>query len=150
MRYINHNGRTTLVKLSSLPSKDPLANRLDGFVTDAKTAGRSLQKFGSRVGGTVDQIVAMNEQVLLLLEDAQPAGGKTLIVSESSQKDVTAAWRRSIDLLKSTIQKLIHEAEHNIVALERLKEKLNVIHDIIVRDDDKIQNRADEVRELGG
>ncbi len=47
----------TLVKVSSLRSKDRMAQYLEEFVADAKTTGRGLQKLSSRIGGAVDRYV---------------------------------------------------------------------------------------------
>jgi hypothetical protein len=46
---------TTLVKLSDLVCKDELEEKLTEFVGEARDAGRSLQRLGSRVGGAVDR-----------------------------------------------------------------------------------------------
>lgn len=45
----------TLVKVSDLKSKETLAEHLEGFVSDAKKVGRSLQTLSSRIGGAVDR-----------------------------------------------------------------------------------------------
>ena len=44
----------TLVRVSSLKSRDMLADSLADFVDDAKKTGRGLQKLSSKVGGAVD------------------------------------------------------------------------------------------------
>jgi len=44
----------SLVRMSSLDSKDEIADLLDEFVEDARWTGRGLQVFWSKVSGTVD------------------------------------------------------------------------------------------------
>ncbi|KAH7335154.1 hypothetical protein B0J17DRAFT_64834 [Rhizoctonia solani] len=156
---------TTLVKLSSLVAKDSLVDRLNEFVVDAKTAGRNLQRFGSRVGGAVDQIVTMNEYVLKLLEntvkDSQPqisngavqrvmnavspikTAGPHIIAAR--RKEVETMWYQATGMLESTIRKLILEAEINIVALDKLEGDLDLINEMILREDEGIRAQAEEV-----
>lgn len=45
----------TLVKVSDLKSRETLALHLEGFSSDAKRVGRSLQKLSSRIGGAIDR-----------------------------------------------------------------------------------------------
>ena len=45
----------TLVRVSSLNSRDALADSLGEFVKDARKVGRGLTRFSSRVGGAVDK-----------------------------------------------------------------------------------------------
>ena len=47
----------TLVRVSSLNSRDILADSLGDFVKDARKVGRGLTRFSSRVGGAVDKYV---------------------------------------------------------------------------------------------
>ncbi|KAG8683575.1 hypothetical protein FRC09_015986 [Ceratobasidium sp. 395] len=153
---------TTLVKLSSLVAKDALVDRLNEFVVDAKTAGRNLHKFGGRVGGAVDQIVAMNEYVLKLLEstvkNAQPqlsSGPIQRMVTALSpirapaatpgRKEVEAMWYQATGMMESTVRKLIIEAEANMVALDKLEEQLDMVNEMVLREDSRIRAQAEEV-----
>jgi hypothetical protein len=156
---------TTLVKLSSLIAKDALVDRLNEFVMDAKTAGRNLQRFGSRVGGAVDQIVVMNEYVLKLLEntakDAQPQigsgplqrvfnaispigpAGPQLVAAR--RKEVETTWYQATGMMESTVRKLILEAEANLMALDRLESQLDLINEMVLREDNHVRAQAEEV-----
>lgn len=156
---------TTLVKLSSLIAKDALVDRLNEFVLDAKTTGRNLQKFGGRVGGAVDQIVAMNEYVLKLLEstakDAQPqlpSGTVQRVINAISpirpagphviaarRKEVESMWYQATGMMESSVRKLIMEAEANIIALDRLESQLDAINEMVLREDNHIRGQAEEV-----
>ncbi|CAE6428857.1 unnamed protein product [Rhizoctonia solani] len=156
---------TTLVKLSSLIAKDSLVDRLNEFVVDAKATGRNLQRFGSRVGGAVDQIVTMNEYVLKLLEntvkDSQPqisSGPIQRVVNAVSpikpagpqmvaarRKEVETMWYQATGMMESTIRRLILEAEANIIALDKLEGQLDLINEMILREDEGIRAQAEEV-----
>ncbi|CAE7210537.1 unnamed protein product [Rhizoctonia solani] len=155
---------TTLVKLSSLVAKDSLVDRLNEFVVDAKAAGRNLQRFGGRVGGAVDQIVTMNEYVLKLLENTakdsqlQISGGPIQRVINavsirpvgpqiiaSRRKEVETMWYQATGMMESTIHKLIHEAEANMVGLDKLEGQLDLINEMILREDEGIRAKAEEV-----
>ncbi|CAE6449859.1 unnamed protein product [Rhizoctonia solani] len=155
---------TTLVKLSSLVAKDSLIDRLNEFVVDAKATGRNLQRFGGRVGGAVDQIITMNEYVLKLLEntvkDSQPQVDGTIQrvmnavspiksvgphIIAARRKEVETMWYQATGMMESTIRKLIHEAEINIVALDKLEGQLDLINEMILREDEGIRAQAEEV-----
>ena len=45
----------TLIKFSDLKSRDTMARMLQEFVSDARLAGRSLQRLSSKIGGAVDR-----------------------------------------------------------------------------------------------
>lgn len=156
---------TTLVKLSSLVAKDSLVDHLNEFVVDAKTAGRNLQKFGGRVGGAVDQILAMNEYVLKLLENtakdaqAQISSGPIRRVFNSlspiksagpqviaaRRKEVETMWYQATGMMEATVRKLIFEAEANILALDKLEGQLDTINEMVLREDAGIRAQAEEV-----
>ena len=48
---------TTLVRVSSLASKEKIAETLDAFVDAARHTARGLQRFSAKVGGAVDGLV---------------------------------------------------------------------------------------------
>jgi hypothetical protein len=153
------------VKLSSLIAKDSLVDRLNEFVVDAKAAGRNLQRFGGRVGGAVDQIVTMNEYVLKLLEntakDAQPrlpSGTVQRVLNAVSpikptgphiiaarRKEVEGMWYQATGMMESTVRKLVFEAEANILTLDKLEGQLDVINEMILREDEGIRAQAEEL-----
>jgi hypothetical protein len=138
---------------------------LNEFVIDAKTAGRNLQRFGGRVGGAVDQIVTMNEYVLKLLENtakdsqAQISGGTVQRVMNAvspiktsaphviaaRRKEVETMWYQATGMMELTIRKLIQEAEVNVVALDKLEGQLDLINEMILREDEGIRAKAEEV-----
>ncbi|KAG8774967.1 hypothetical protein FRC12_001728 [Ceratobasidium sp. 428] len=134
----------TRVKLSSLASKNPLVRNLGEFVEDARIIGRSLQRFGSRVGSVVDQTITTNEYAIGLLESAakpkESLSWPRLLSAPAPQfqhKEVKATWFKAIEKMKSTVMELSVEAAANMRALDRLDEQLSVIHEIITMDDAK-------------
>lgn len=153
------------MKHSSLGIRDSLVRNLNNFVADAKSAGRDLQKFGSRVGGAIDQIVSTNEEALLLLEqtakDLRPQISDDPVhrvldallptkrisseVLATRMKEIEAVWFEATGLMKSTVERLIHECRLNMGALDRLEEKLSVINKIVVKEDGKITAKEGEM-----
>lgn len=157
------SSRTSLVVHSSLHFKESLVKNLVQFVTDAKSAGRDLQKFSSRVGGAVDEIVALNEHVLHLLErtanEIRPQIGNGFVQQVYNallpvapaqpqaiavrRKEIKSLWYQMTAVMKENIEKLILEARLNMGALDRLEAQLGVINGILAREDNKIN--ADEL-----
>ncbi|KAG9096437.1 hypothetical protein FRC06_008661 [Ceratobasidium sp. 370] len=134
------------VKHSLLISRDLLAKRLGELVEDARTTGRGLQKFGSRVERVVDQTISMNEYTIGLLESAakrkQPSSFSKLLsppVPPPQRKDIKAMWFKSIGSMKSEVVQLSLEAVANMQALDKLDNGLSVIHKMVVREDNKIK-----------
>ncbi|CAE6455307.1 unnamed protein product [Rhizoctonia solani] len=145
----------TRVKVSSLSSKEILGRNLELFVEDARVTSGNLQQFGSRVWGAVDRIVSLNEHTLVTLEVASleaPGGSLDSIINffaPAEHNSVTTRreimedlWLQAIEVMDKTLRKLIHEAQDNVGSLQRLKEKLDNIQDMAIREEDQI--RAEE------
>lgn len=148
---------STLVEHSTLHFKDSLVKNLDQFISDAKTTGRDLQKFSSRVGGTVDEIVLLNEYALQLLERAAneerpqiagdlpdqifnslfPVAPVPPEVIAARKEEIKAVWIDMTDLMKKSIRSLIFEARLNLGALDRLDAKLISINGLLAREDNR-------------
>ncbi|KAG8744945.1 hypothetical protein FRC10_009180 [Ceratobasidium sp. 414] len=142
---------TTLVKLSSLVSKDSLARKLGEFAENARTTGRSLQKFGGHVGSAVDQTIAMNEYTIAVLEGMvkdEQASSLTNFFSPRATADIKAMWFEATELMKSNVKQLVDEALANTRALNSLDDELSVIHGMVAREDNKVgKDRAETVRQ---
>ncbi|KXN91632.1 hypothetical protein AN958_12484 [Leucoagaricus sp. SymC.cos] len=127
----------TLVHLSSLTSRDRLARMLLDFVEDAKKTGKRLQKLHSKVGGSVDIIMAVNDHALLTIEKANEPkpllSFDTLIpwVGSRKAKIVTETFEDAMNTLSSQIERLILEAEANIDNLNDLEERLHALHELV-------------------
>ncbi|KAG9080103.1 hypothetical protein FS749_008120 [Ceratobasidium sp. UAMH 11750] len=144
-----------LVEQSSLVGKERLAENLEEFVEDARTAGRNLQKFGGHVGGAVDETIAMNEYTIELLDRAAKDTQSpflTRLLSPNSvevrKKDIQSMWIREIRRMKSTIGQLVNEATANTRALDRLETELNVIHTIVARESELVAKGVETLNEL--
>ncbi|TFK40184.1 hypothetical protein BDQ12DRAFT_648526 [Crucibulum laeve] len=131
----------TLVRVSDLKTRDVLADSLMDFVDDAKKTGRGLQKLSSKVGGAVDNIMAVNDWALHTIESAHanaPSMLSSLIPWSSSRpanEVITETFSEAMNVLSSNMQRLILEAEVNLADLNALEERLLTIHEIVTRED---------------
>ncbi|KAF9440977.1 hypothetical protein P691DRAFT_792480 [Macrolepiota fuliginosa MF-IS2] len=138
----------TLVRISALHSKDLLASMLVDFVQDAKTTGRRLQKLHSRVGGSVDNIMAVNDHALRRIEEASSRTNIIDIIPwiESRKNRIVAStFKDAMDSLSAQISRLILEAEANIANLNDLEERLNALHDLVFREVKTVKGDRDEL-----
>ncbi|CCO29263.1 hypothetical protein BN14_03271 [Rhizoctonia solani AG-1 IB] len=107
----------------------------------------------------------MNEYVLKLLENtakdsqAQISGGTVQRVMNAvspiktsaphviaaRRKEVETMWYQATGMMELTIRKLIQEAEVNVVALDKLEGQLDLINEMILREDEGIRAKAEEV-----
>jgi len=158
---------STLVKTSDLVCKEALAGKLEEFVGEARDVGRGLQRLGSRVGGAVDIILAMDEYALRSLEAINPrqvsAGqseeslsfaGALLapFIGRSSWPAIRAqrallirTFNMAAQEMQTQLGRLIIEAEASLILLDRLEVMLNTVHEIVTRDDMDMQTKRDEV-----
>ncbi|CAE6447078.1 unnamed protein product [Rhizoctonia solani] len=113
----------TRITHSALSNKDTLGRNLQSYVEGAKAASDNLQRFGSRVWGAVDGVVSLNEHILLMLENTSTEWG----LATAHQRGLESIWLQGIEFLDQTLRKLIHEAQDNVGALQRLEEMLNNI-----------------------
>jgi len=152
---------TNLVRVSDLVSKDRLSILLDSFLGSAKTAGRELQRLGSRVGGTVDSILAMDDYVLRLLEQTNnvpeigtiaamigalvPFGPSASQRALAQRQEIQTLWFQATGALESNIARLITEAEASVVLLDRLEADLEVINQMLSREAHQMRDKTDEL-----
>ncbi|KAJ3869156.1 hypothetical protein EV359DRAFT_76988 [Lentinula novae-zelandiae] len=141
----------TLVKFSKLTSKELLAESLSGFVEDARRTGRGLQRLGSKVGGAVDQIMAVNDYAVNSIAAAQ-ASSPSILYSiipfysvPSTQEIVLQTFAEAMGVLSTTIERLVVEAEVQLANLERLEERLSMLHELVSREDSTISSAKSEL-----
>ena len=149
----------TVVRHSSLRSKNELILEFDGFIETARIASWELQKFNSHVSGSVDKVLATARWTRRVLEDisiqdaSQGAissffNGKILApfqpirFTESALVDQYIQHSRTVE---DQINRLVSEAQALLSILLNMEERLDLIHDIAVRDDLKIQGSKEEV-----
>ncbi|KZT60989.1 hypothetical protein CALCODRAFT_448139 [Calocera cornea HHB12733] len=152
---------TNLVKVSDLVAKDRLSILLDAFIGSAKIAGRELQRLGSRVGGTVDNILAMDDYVLRLLEETSnvpevdpvmrmiralvPIGPSAAQRALAQRQGIETLWFQATGALENNIARLIGEAEASVVLLDRLEADLDVIDEMLGRESLHVENKTGEL-----
>ncbi|KAJ3804542.1 hypothetical protein F5876DRAFT_53249 [Lentinula aff. lateritia] len=139
-----------LVKFSELTSKDVLGDALSTFAHDARRTGRGLQTLGSKVGGAVDMILAVNEYAMAKLSSIPPSSSfisHSLVPfnSASLEKIFLASFAESMSTLSSIIQRLILLAEVELSNLEKLEDHLSIIYEIVCREDSSISSAKAEL-----
>ena len=149
----------TVVRHSSLRSKNELVLEFDGFIETARIASWDLQKFNSHVGHSVDKVLATARWTRRVLEDisireaSQGAissfvNGKILApfqpvrFTESALVDQYIQHSRTVE---DEINRLVQEAQALLSVLLNMEDRLDLIHDIAVRDDLKAQGSKEEV-----
>ncbi|KAI9463285.1 hypothetical protein BJY52DRAFT_1115869 [Lactarius psammicola] len=147
------NDLVTLVRISNLNSRDVLADSLGEFVKDARKVGRGLTRFSSRVGGAVDNIIAVNDYALHAIKaaDSKPSAFSfshllPFAQSASATKQVVVrTFTEAMNTLSNNMQRLVLEAEVSISDLNKLEEHLTSIHEIVSREDTSISAARGEL-----
>lgn len=143
------------------------AESLAGFVEDARRTGRGLQRLGSKVGGAVDQyvpslycyvllifyrIMAVNDYAVNAISAAQsssPSIVQSLLIPFSSRPStdeiILRTFVEAMSVLSTTIERLIVEAEVQLANLEKLEERLSVLHELVSREDSTISSAKSEL-----
>ena len=151
-----------LVRVSKLVNRDELSERLDDFVQTAKQASRGLTRFGSKVNGVVDSLLAMDEFAIRSLEgvqlpDPHPITSAVsrivlaplhLIISRDPQKtesSILKTFLQASATMDTSIQRLILEAELVLRDLDDLENRLSTIQEMASREDSVIQEKHQEV-----
>lgn len=151
-----------LVRVSRLVNRDELSERLDDFVQTAKQASRGLTRFGSKVNGVVDSLLAMDEFAIRSLEgvqlpDPHPITSAVsrivlaplhLIISRDPQKtesSILKTFLQASATMDTSIQRLILEAELVLRDLDDLENRLSTIQEMASREDSVIQEKHQEV-----
>lgn len=130
----------SLVTMSQLMCRERLAATLEDFVQSARFAGRDLQKLGSRVGGSVDGVLAVNDYALRAIEAANRAKKQTFLISAltpwhtPSHDEISDIFVTSMSVLEENMRSLITEAEVAVVGLDNLEVQLTTIHEMTSRE----------------
>ncbi|KAJ3714094.1 hypothetical protein C8R42DRAFT_683063 [Lentinula raphanica] len=141
----------TLVKFSKLTSKELIAESLLEFVQDARRTGRGLQRLGSKVGGAVDQIIAVNDYAANSIAAAQASPPSILYSiipfysTTTTEEIVLHTFVNAMGVLSSTIGRLIVEAEVQLSNLERMEERLSVLRELVAREDSSVSSAKSEL-----
>ncbi|CUS12068.1 unnamed protein product [Tuber aestivum] len=148
-----------LVRVSKLVNRDELSEKLDDFVQSAKQTSRSLTRFGSRVNGVVDSLLAMDEFAIRSLENADSPPSIVSAVSkiilaplyfivphnpQKTESSILKAFLQASATMDTSIQRLILEAELVLRDLDDLENRLSTIQDMASREDSLIEEKHQE------
>ncbi|KAF8581128.1 hypothetical protein K439DRAFT_1355017 [Ramaria rubella] len=145
---------TALVRLSCFPNKDKMAETLDTFVEDARRTARGLQRFSAKVGGAVDEIIAVNDYALRQIEiavsaNSSPGFWQNTIVPFFSRRDsldvLTTSFTEAMIVLEAELHTLIMAAEASLHDLDSLEELLRVLYTIVAREDASLSTSKQEL-----
>lgn len=133
----------TLVRYSDLKSNDTLADLLTTFVKDAKNTARGLTKLSSRIGGAVDNVMAVNGYAMRTIQEAEknapsPYSLMALIpfhTGPTTQEVIVDTFTTAMDTFSVAIQRLILEAEISLHNLDVLEEDLSAVREVVMRED---------------
>ncbi|KAL9003697.1 MAG: hypothetical protein Q9188_003457 [Gyalolechia gomerana] len=149
----------TIIRYSSLPSKNELVFEFNGFIETASIASSDLQKFNSHVGRAVDNILATARWTKRVLDGvAMEHESRGLIAGFFSDKllapfqpprfteaTVMQQYTEHTRLVESEINRLIDEAQVLLGVLHNLDDRLDVIHGVAIRDNLHAQGSREEV-----
>lgn len=128
----------------------------------AKSTSRQLSRFSSRVGGVVDNLLAMDEYAIRALENVQaaqlagaaPSGFLSAVLAPfraggrgvaAAEREVLLTFVQASSVMDTSIQRLIGEAELALRELDDLEAKLHVISEIVQRESGELHERTQEV-----
>ena len=154
----------TLVRYSTLQSKDELLLELDGFVGNVATVSRDLQGFNARIGAAMDWVISMNRWTSRHLDsldgssgdrDDQGAGSfvdqwinrlfapfQPAVFTEGHLVDT---YIEHTTLVSEKIAKLIDEAQTVLHTLSKAGEHMDAIYDFVARTEKSVQVRKAEI-----
>ncbi|KAF3310934.1 hypothetical protein TWF173_009056 [Orbilia oligospora] len=144
---------TILVRVSGLACREQLSIHLEEFGDNARIASRSLSKFSSRVMGTIDSILALDEWAKKTLENIRdsesgPKSFSSLVLwrdNDQIRRDVANTFTKTTEGMNGQLQRLVLEAQNVLTILDQLEEKLTTIHEIISREANHVKMEHDEV-----
>ncbi|THH15568.1 hypothetical protein EW146_g4925 [Bondarzewia mesenterica] len=148
----------SLVRVSDLTSRDRLAEVLAEFVLDARKAGRGLQRFNAKVDGAVDSVLTINDHALRAIEAANSKSSAVVLhrlwpfssTSEAATRAVvTRTFGDAMNVLSTSMRRLVLEAEISLADLNKLEERLWTLAELVAREDSTLSStRADLLADL--
>ena len=149
----------TLVRHSRLPSRHQLDLEFENFVLTANEASMDLSRYNSRIGATIDRIIATNTWTMAVLSgiSEQEASYGTLdrvyeIFTRpfiapplTLQQRVFDQYLLHVIKNKEEITKLIETAVALLSVLQNLDERLDTIYQIAINDDVTITKNQEEL-----
>ncbi|KAL8828164.1 MAG: hypothetical protein Q9191_002752 [Dirinaria sp. TL-2023a] len=150
----------TVVRHSTLQSKNELVYEFDGFIATARMASTDLQKFNSHVGRGVDNLLATARWTKRVLdgiaEQKANAGTLTTFISDKilapfqpmvkvTETALLEQYMQHTRIVESEISRLVLEAQALLGTLTNLEDRLDVMHGIATRDDLRAQTSKQEL-----
>ncbi|KAL9600946.1 MAG: hypothetical protein Q9219_002881 [cf. Caloplaca sp. 3 TL-2023] len=149
----------TVIRYSSLPSKNELVFEFNGFIETAGIASSDLQKFNSHVGRAVDSILATARWTKRVLDGVVIEHESRGLISgfftdrilgpfqpiRFTETTIIQQYSEHTRLVEGEIKRLIGEAQALLGVLHNLDDRLDVIHGVAVRDNLHAQGSKEEV-----
>ncbi|KAK7677625.1 hypothetical protein QCA50_019436 [Cerrena zonata] len=148
----------SLVKVSDLTTRGSIADALEAFVDEARATARDLQKLNARVSGAVDHILAANEYAFRTIEfetaKSTNAGLLQTIWSWSwpltdaesgVQRVVATTFQDVMSLFATQTGQVVLQCESTLTNLDRLEQRLHVLHDILSRERSSVTGEQSQV-----
>ncbi|KAK4141851.1 uncharacterized protein C8A04DRAFT_13760 [Dichotomopilus funicola] len=160
----------TVVRHSSLISKEELILEFDGFIDTAQAATSSLQRFNTRVSSTVDWVISITRWTSRNLEpfsqelgpDGDHGGRSTGRVAGYlgawtdwffspfqptllSEQYLLNRYIEHTELVSDKVGQLISEARAVLHTLTRAEEHLDAVYSFVTRTHKTVQGRKDDI-----
>jgi hypothetical protein len=149
----------TVIRYSSLPSRNELSFEFDGFIESARQASMDLSAFDSRVGRAVDAVLSTNRWTLSVLsgvaeDEANKGLAKKMLAqiplfsfrsSPDPRAIVLQQYLRHTRDLEDQVADVILEAQGLLMLLQSLDDRLDHIASIAARDGVTIKGSRDEL-----
>ncbi|KAL5633119.1 hypothetical protein ACGC1H_003568 [Rhizoctonia solani] len=149
----------TLVRGSSISSRDMLGQALQRFIEDARIISENLQQLRHHVWGVVGSIVPENYHAIAVLESIflETTGGSHGGITDllrsfgretplRRRKKVEDLWLQAIRLLDKSVRKLTNEAQTNVDHLRMIEAGLDNIQDMIITEEDNLRSQEQGLR----
>ncbi|KAH7086387.1 hypothetical protein FB567DRAFT_527829 [Paraphoma chrysanthemicola] len=149
----------TLVRYSKLPSRNQLDLEFENFILTASEASLDLSRYNSRIGATIDKVIATNSWTMAVLQGLEEREAATGSVSRvinaltggflspppTLQQRIFDHYVEHVGKNKDAITGLIQQAQALLVILTNLDERLDTIYSITTNDDQTITKNQDEL-----
>ncbi|KAH8899387.1 hypothetical protein GQ53DRAFT_741511 [Thozetella sp. PMI_491] len=149
----------TIVRYSTLQSKEELVLEFEGFIETARTASNDLQKFNTHVGSAVDSVISINRWTSRYLDtlsdSAQESAGwlgawtgwvfAPFQPTQFSERLLLDKYVEHTALVSDRIGDLILEAQAVLRVFGKAEDHLGIIYDFVTRTQKSVQGRKDEI-----
>ncbi|THV99347.1 hypothetical protein D6D25_08923 [Aureobasidium pullulans] len=151
----------TVVRHSSLGSRNELVNEFDGFIETARHASDGLSQFNSRISRALDGILSANRWTMKVLQGIEATPDSEGIIPKffsqylsvfhlaipqhSSEDVIYDQYIRHTSEVEEQIQVCILEANTLLEVLDNLDERLQQIQDIAHREGLKVTDAKNDL-----